>query len=123
MLEISCPWCGLRDESEFSYGGEAHIVRPVDPDALSDEQWADYLFHRTNTKGLFREQWLHAYGCRKWFYVVRDTVTYKIHAVYKVGEEQPQIEGFSVSAGGSSISADGSPNSVGGPAKPVGGPK
>jgi sarcosine oxidase subunit delta len=89
MLLITCPWCGERDESEFSYGGEAHIVRPLDPDALSDEQWADYLFFRTNPKGLFREQWLHAYGCRRWFNAERDTVTYKIKSVYKVGETPP----------------------------------
>jgi sarcosine oxidase subunit delta len=92
MLLISCPWCGPRDESEYSYGGEAHIVRPLDPDAVTDEQWADYLFFRKNPKGLHREQWLHAFGCRRWFYVVRDTVTYKIHAIYKVGDELPPLE-------------------------------
>ena len=25
MLRIECPWCGLRDEPEFSYGGETQI--------------------------------------------------------------------------------------------------
>ena len=92
MLLISCPWCGQRDESEFSYGGEAHIVRPPDPDALDDGAWADYLFFRTNPKGEHREQWLHSAGCRRWFNVVRDTVTYKISAVYKVGETPPSQE-------------------------------
>ncbi len=28
MLLIPCPWCGPRDETEFTYGGEAHIVAP-----------------------------------------------------------------------------------------------
>ena len=46
MLNINCPWCGLRDQTEFSYGGEAHIVRPKDPDALSDDEWGHYLFFR-----------------------------------------------------------------------------
>jgi heterotetrameric sarcosine oxidase delta subunit len=41
MLIIPCPWCGPREQTEFAYGGEAHIVRPKDPDALSDEQWSD----------------------------------------------------------------------------------
>ena len=50
MLLIDCPYCGTRDQSEFSYGGEAHIVRPLKPDSLSDEEWADYLFMRTNPK-------------------------------------------------------------------------
>lgn len=89
MLLIACPWCGERDETEFSYGGEAHIVRPLDPDALSDEQWADYLFNRANPRGLHRERWMHAAGCRRWFNVERDTVTYKIKSVYKVGENPP----------------------------------
>lgn len=90
MLLIPCPWCGERDESEFSYGGEAHIVRPLDPDALSDKEWGDYLFFRKNTKGLFREQWHHSSGCRRWFNVERNTVTYAITGSYKVGEELPR---------------------------------
>ena len=87
MLQIVCPWCGPRDEHEFTYGGEAHIVRPSDPDALSDEEWADYLFMRTNTKGVFREQWCHSAGCRRWFNAERDTVSYEFKTVYKVGEK------------------------------------
>jgi len=90
MLLIECPWCGPRDQTEFSYGGEAHIVRPVQPDTLSDAEWADYLFMRTNTQGRFREQWCHAHGCRRWFNVERDTVSYRIDSVYKVGEMPPE---------------------------------
>jgi sarcosine oxidase subunit delta len=93
MLQITCPWCGPRDESEFSYGGEAHIARPKDPDALSDEEWADYLFMRNNPRGTHREQWNHAKGCRRWFNVVRDTLSYQISAVYKIGEQPPGEEG------------------------------
>ena len=96
MLIIPCPWCGERDESEFSYGGEAHIVRPLDTDALNDQEWSDYLFFRTNTKGLFNEQWLHAAGCRRWFNVVRDTVSYKILTSYKVSDEKPDLEALRV---------------------------
>ncbi len=92
MLQIVCPWCGARDESEFTCGGEAHIVRPKDPDALSDAEWADYLFMRTNPRGAHREQWNHAHGCRRWFNVVRDTVSYQISAVYQVGEQAPGEE-------------------------------
>ena len=89
MLMICCPWCGERAEREFSYGGEAHIVRPLKPEALSDAQWAEYLFVRKNPRGLHREQWLHSAGCRRWFNVVRDTVSYDISAVYKHGEQPP----------------------------------
>jgi sarcosine oxidase subunit delta len=89
MLLIECPWCGPREQSEFSYGGEAHIARPVDTDALSDAQWGDYLFMRKNPRGAHLEQWLHAFGCRRWFNVRRDTVTYRITAVYKPGDAAP----------------------------------
>jgi len=89
MLMIDCPWCGPREQTEFSCGGEAHIVRPAAPDSLTDEQWADYLFMRKNTRGRHLEQWVHAYGCRRWFNVERDTVTYRISAVYKPGEPAP----------------------------------
>lgn len=90
MLLIKCPWCGERDEHEFSYGGEAHIARPKEPQKLSDEQWADYLFMRNNPKGLFLERWIHTHGCRRWFNVQRDTFTHHIMAVYKIGEPPPR---------------------------------
>ena len=86
MLLIKCPWCGRRDESEFSYGGEGGIVRPADPDVLTDEEWADYLFMRKNSKGLLSEQWNHAQGCRRWFNAERHTVTYRITKTWKIGE-------------------------------------
>ena len=62
MFIIKCPYCGDRDHSEFSYGGEAHIVRPKQPTELSDDQWAEYLFMRKNIKGLQYERWNHAHA-------------------------------------------------------------
>lgn len=82
MLLISCPWCGPRDETEYHYGGQAHVAYPEDASALSDEEWAAYLFYRDNPKGLFRERWVHSGGCRKWFNAVRDTVTYEVVETY-----------------------------------------
>jgi heterotetrameric sarcosine oxidase delta subunit len=75
MLLITCPHCGPRDETEFTYGGEAGVAYPEDPDALTDEEWAEYLFVRANPRGAHAERWCHASGCRRWFDVVRDTVT------------------------------------------------
>lgn len=86
MLLIKCPWCGERTESEYSYGGEDGISRPHNPDELSDEQWADYLFMRKNTQGQYQELWNHSQGCRRWFGVERNTVSYKIARTYKPGE-------------------------------------
>ena len=76
MLRIECPWCGLRDQDEFRYGGAAGVERPTDPAAVSDADWAAYLFYRDNPKGRHRERWLHAYGCRQWFTIERDVVTH-----------------------------------------------
>ncbi len=87
MLRIECPWCGLRDEPEFSYGGESHIARPKP--ACSDEEWARYLFFRENPKGQHAERWCHSFGCGQWFNVLRDTVTHDIVATYPMGEPRP----------------------------------
>ena len=88
MLRIECPWCGLRDEPEFTYGGESHIARP--PPDCSDEEWSRYLFFRANPKGRLAERWCHSHGCSQWFNVLRDTVTHEIVAVYRMGEPRPQ---------------------------------
>ena len=89
MQLIECPWCGPREEIEFSYGGEAHVAYPADPAALDDTEWAHYVFFRNNTKGLFAERWVHTAGCRRWFNALRDTVTYRFAAVYPVGAAAP----------------------------------
>ena len=89
MLLIRCPWCGPRPESDFAYGGEAHIARPERPEKLTDAEWGEYLFMRTNPKGAHREQWCHVAGCRRWFDAERDTVSYAFGAVYKPGQALP----------------------------------
>ena len=79
MLLVPCPWCGERDETEFSSGGQAGVPYPADPAALSDEEWARFLFFRANPRGASRERWVHTHGCRRWFELTRDTVTHEIH--------------------------------------------
>lgn len=86
MLRIRCPWCGDRDEVEFSYGGQAHVSYPAQPADLSDAEWSEYIFFRDNAKGWFRERWFHAAGCRMWFNAVRHTVTNEFAVFYKPGE-------------------------------------
>ena len=64
MLHIFCPHCGeLRSEEEFHAGGQAHIARPLDPNACTDEEWGEYLFFRDNPRGIHHELWIHAAGC------------------------------------------------------------
>ena len=102
MLLIECPWCGPRAETEFSHGGEADIARPADPYALSDAEWADYLFYRRNLRGAHRELWNHAQGCRRWFGVERDTVSYRIEKSYSLsgaGNSRPAGSAANVEAG------------------------
>jgi len=92
MLLIDCPNCGPRPESEFRYGGEAHIERPGPHGAVTDERWADYLFFRSNSKGLHRERWCHDAGCRRWFNVARDTVSHRIVAAYPMGTQPTEFD-------------------------------
>ena len=97
MLQINCPWCGPRAEIEFHSGGEGGIARPVDSAALTDEEWGNYLFMRRNTKGMQHEQWRHASGCGRWFNVMRDSVSYRFAAVWKIGEAPPEAAEVGVS--------------------------
>ncbi len=89
MLIIECPNCGPRAEPEFAYGGQAHVAYPEDPYALTDQQWAEYLFYRDNPRGQLAERWVHTAGCRKWFNVVRDTRTHEITSVYRLTGSRP----------------------------------
>jgi heterotetrameric sarcosine oxidase delta subunit len=79
MLLIACPWCGARDETEFTYGGDASVARP-DPARADAAAWYDYVYVRANPKGPHDELWYHAAGCRRWLKVRRDTVTHAILA-------------------------------------------
>lgn len=90
MILIHCPHCDeKRPEIEFAYGGEAHLARPTDPSALSDEEWAEYLFVRSNSRGVHFERWIHAHGCARYFNAARNTVTDKFLCTYKIGEPKP----------------------------------
>lgn len=86
MLRIECPYCGERDEPEFTFGGPSHLLRPAFE--VSDKEWVDYLFNRTNPKGPHGERWCHQYGCGRWFNAIRDTVTHHFLAVYPMGQAQ-----------------------------------
>lgn len=92
MLLIKCPYCGEREQTEFSYHGEAHIARPENPQSLTDEQWADYVFLRKNPKGAHYERWYHAFGCRRFFNMARNTVSGEIYGVYLFGEKPPPVK-------------------------------
>ena len=90
MLLIRCPYCEMeRPEVEFRHAGEAHLVRPANPAAATDEAWSAFLYLRANAKGLHAERWRHTAGCGRYFNCLRDTVSDKISATYKAGEPRP----------------------------------
>lgn len=114
MQLIECPWCGPREEIEFTYGGEAHVAYPENPAELDDTQWATYVFFRRNTRGVFAERWVHSAGCRRWFNALRDTVSYRFITVYPIGQDAPLPSGFSTSSRPEPAGLD--PAGVGAPA-------
>ena len=78
-MRIPCPYCGPRDEAEFSFRGDAGVRRPA---AEADtDAFYDYVYTRANPKGWTLEWWQHAGGCRAWLQVRRHTVTHEISAV------------------------------------------
>ena len=60
MLRIECPWCGIRNEDEFSYGGDATVQRPTDDGSM--DEWYDYVYTRNNPAGEHTEHWQHGMG-------------------------------------------------------------
>jgi sarcosine oxidase subunit delta len=92
MLLIRCPYCDEeRPELEFAYAGEAHIARPAEPSKLSDEEWRDFLFIRSNARGIHFERWRHVHGCARFFNAARETVSDCFLTTYKAGEFRPDL--------------------------------
>ena len=71
MPTLDCPRCGRRPLDEYAFGGER---RPT-PDWLTDPDERDYdeVWIFQNPDGQTTERWFHAFGCRRWLTVTRDT--------------------------------------------------
>jgi sarcosine oxidase, subunit delta len=94
MLLIFCPVCEMdRPELEFRHAGQAHVERPADPQAASDEDWAAFLYWRDNPKGVCAERWRHLNGCGRFFNALRDTVTDRVLATYRTDTPRPAPDG------------------------------
>jgi len=74
---ITCPYCGPRDLSEYTYQGDANRTRP-DPASSDQVAWNAYVYGRVNTAGPHREYWQHSGGCRQHLTVTRNTLTHEI---------------------------------------------
>ena len=68
----------MRPSEEFTYLGDAAVVRPTSNDPESMNRWFGYVYLRDNPKGRTHEYWHHGGGCRSWLVVERDTATHEI---------------------------------------------
>ena len=62
----------------------------VRPEPTADvETWTDYLYNRSNVRGVQREWWYHRSACKSWFLAARDTRTNTVLATQSfIAEEQ-----------------------------------
>jgi len=89
MKLLKCPINGLRPMQEFTYGGELREM--PDPNAASDEQWADYVYHRNGEPAVKKEWWYHI-ASGTWFIAERDNKTDDIKRTYLYGKgEQAEV--------------------------------
>ena len=80
---MHCPINGPRVVTEFVYWGELREM--PDPAAVSDGQWADYVFNRNGAPGIKKEWWCHS-PSNTWFIVERDTARDEVLRTYLYGE-------------------------------------
>lgn len=76
-MRIPCPFCGLRDQREFTILGSAEAMARPAPDAAA-EAWDAFLHLRDNPAGETQELWYHEAGCGHWLVVSRDTTTHEV---------------------------------------------
>jgi heterotetrameric sarcosine oxidase delta subunit len=78
VILLPCPYCGLRNASEFRYVGE--VSERPDPNETGVKEWRAYLYARNNPAGWTTETWFHSAGCRQHFVSERHTVTNEVRA-------------------------------------------
>jgi sarcosine oxidase subunit delta len=79
MKLMTCPVNGVRVISEFVCGGELRGM--PDPAAVSDADWADYVFNRNSSPAVKQEWWCHT-PSGVWFIAERDTASDTIQRTY-----------------------------------------
>lgn len=83
MLLITCPHCGPRNSSEFSYSG---ITKPRPNGSPDPAEWRRYLYEQDNVAGWAKERWFHVNGCRRFLDIERNTITNEITSITDAGE-------------------------------------
>jgi heterotetrameric sarcosine oxidase delta subunit len=82
MIQINCPNCGVRNVSEFRFGGEYNPRPKAMMMDVSNKEWTDYVFLRENRVGVQKEWWYHRTGCGAWFLAERHTKSNKVESAY-----------------------------------------
>jgi heterotetrameric sarcosine oxidase delta subunit len=77
---LTCPNCGAREVTDFSFGGEIS-ARPAG--RPTHRELNAYNYFRVNVAGVQREWWFHRSGCRAWFHAERDTSTNRVLATFR----------------------------------------
>jgi heterotetrameric sarcosine oxidase delta subunit len=78
---LTCPNCGVREVTDFAFGGEQN---PRPEEAPSLRELGRYNYFRRNVAGLQQEWWLHRSGCGEWFIAERDTRTNEVRWTARV---------------------------------------
>ncbi len=78
MQLFNCPFCGNRDQSEFTYIREA---APVPSLEANNQAWQSYVYDRDNPRGAHQEWWHHNLGCRQVLEIVRNTQTHVVTSI------------------------------------------
>jgi len=102
---LTCPNCGIREVTDFGYGGEIS-ARPTARPSL--RELGEYNYFRRNAAGVQREWWFHRSGCRAWFIAERDTTTNEVLLTQLPGDS-----GDSGDSGGPGSAASGDPGGPG----------
>ena len=69
---LTCPHCGIREVTDFGFGGEVSSRPKAQP---TRRELNTYAYFRRNVAGVQREWWFHAGGCGRWLIATRDTTT------------------------------------------------
>jgi len=75
MQQFNCPFCGPRDQSEFTYLREAATIPALDAGVAA---WQKFVYERDNPCGAHAEWWHHNHGCRQVLEIMRHTQTHEV---------------------------------------------
>jgi sarcosine oxidase subunit delta len=106
---LTCPHCGVREVTDFGFGGEISSRPKTQP---TQRELNAYAYFRRNVAGAQREWWVHRSGCGAWFLAERDTRTNEVHWT-ATPEEAPAASPAGGTPASTMLSADGGASGAG----------